>query len=236
MIWYVLFKTLLGLSARLVARVRVEGRENLPSSGPYLLVPNHQSVLDPVVVQSSIRRNDLFTLTKSTQFGSPLFRWILPRVNAVPVRRYRVDPQAVRMVLRHLEAGHGVCLYPEGERSWDGAIQPLRRGAVRVILKSGVPVIPCGVSGTFDVWPRWSHRLRRRPVRIRFGTPLHFGRHDDRDEREARVDETATVLRTALAELSGTPMASERAAGRGLPGAYAGESGKLLDGSPRSSE
>lgn len=209
MSWYAFLKALLGTLTRTLTRVDVEGRENLPRRGAYILVANHQSILDPILVQSSFSRNDIYTLTKSTQFDGAFFRWIMPRVHALPVRRFRVDPQAVRMVLRYLDRGRIVGIYPEGERSWDGSIQPLRRGAVRVILKAGVPVVPCGVSGSFDVWPRWSRRIRRRPVRIRFGEPMEFGRHDDREERERLLEETSIRIRRTLAELSGAPLARD---------------------------
>lgn len=207
MSWYGFFRWILETAVPAVARVRVEGADRVPADGPFILVPNHQSVLDPILVQTSIERNDVYTLTKSTQFDSALFGWLLPRGRAVPVRRFRVDPQAVRVILRRLDAGHGVCIYAEGERTWDGSIQPLRRGAGRVILKAGVPVIPCGIAGSFDVWPRWTRRIRRGEVRIRFGEPLEFGRHDDRSAREARLDETLSTIRAALAELSGAPVA-----------------------------
>ncbi len=207
--WYPFFKFLCMVFGHAVARVVVEGRENLPSEGPFLLVPNHQSVLDPIFVQISVPRNDIYTLTKSTQFGSALFRWILPRVHGVPVRRFRVDPQAVRVVLRRLEAGQGICIYAEGERTWDGALQPLRRGTIRVLLRAGVPVIPCGVSGSFDVWPRWSRRLRRATVRIRFGEPMEFGAHHDRQRREELLEGTMDAMRRALAELSEAPVGPE---------------------------
>lgn len=206
MSWYAFFKSLLGAVCRIISPVRVEGLEHLPEEGAFLLVPNHQSILDPFYIQSSIRRNDVFTLTKSTQFAG-ILRWVLPRVNALPTRRFRVDPQVVRTVLRHLEAGHGICIYPEGERSWDGSVQPLRKGAVRLVLKSGVPVVPCGISGSFDVWPRWSRRVLRRPVTVRFGRPFRFGRVDDRRERNERLEETEARIRGALSKLSGAPLA-----------------------------
>jgi len=212
MSWYLFFKSLCAVFGHAVARIEVEGQEWIPREGPFLLMPNHQSVLDPIFVQISVPRNDLFTLTKSTQFGSPFFRWVLPRVQAVPVRRFRVDPQAVRVVLRRLDAGAGVCIYGEGERTWDGAIQPLRRGTVRVLLRAGVPVIPCGVQGSFDVWPRWSRRLRRCHVGVRFGRPLEFGRHLDRERREELLEPTMATLREALADLSGAPLAPRRRA------------------------
>lgn len=222
MTWYAFFKALLMTFSRIVSRVRIQGTENVPKEGPFILVPNHQSVLDPIYIQGSIERNDVFTMTKSTQFGSSFFRWVLPRVNALPTRRYKVDPQVVRAALRHLDAGHGVCIYPEGERSWDGTIQRLRRGALRLVLKAGVPVVPCGIQGSFDVWPRWSRRIRRRTVTIRFGEPLRFGRHDDREERDALLEETEEVIRARLSELSGAPLAEE---GRGSTTLDAGDDG-----------
>jgi 1-acyl-sn-glycerol-3-phosphate acyltransferase len=143
-------------------------------------------------------------MTKSTQFSGLFFRWILPRVHAFPVRRYRTDPQSVRVALRRLEEGRMVCVYPEGERTWDGRLQPLRRGALRLILRAGVPVIPVGIDGTFRTWPRWARRPRRGFTTIvRIGAPIHFGTYRNRQEREAALPETERVLRRALLELSG---------------------------------
>lgn len=219
MSWYALFKAIVSAFVRVFSRVRVEGVENVPADGPFILLPNHQSVLDPIYIQSSISRNDIFTMTKSTQFGSGFFRWVLPRANALPARRFKVDPQVVRAALRHLDAGHGVCIYPEGERTWDGTIQRLRRGALRLVLKAGVPVVPCGIDGSFDVWPRWSRRIRRSTVTVRFGAPIRFGQFDDRDERDARLEDTESRIRGALSELSGAPLAGD-AFGPGEPGGH----------------
>ncbi len=201
MSWYRFFQGLLGLFVRGVARVEVVGKENLPTQGPFILVANHQSVLDPIIVQVVCPR-PLHTLTKSTQFGGWLMKWVLPRVNAIPTRRYRIEPQAVRVVLRRLDAGEAVGIYPEGERSWDGALQPFRRGTMRLILKAGVPVIPCGVVGSYDVWPRWSHSIRRRRVRLAFGQALRWPAIHDRGGRDARVDEVAGAIGRSLMELS----------------------------------
>lgn len=202
--WYALLKAVGWILCRLVARVRVEGRENIPESGPFVMVVNHQSFLDPVFVQSHMRRAP-HTLTKSTQFAGGLWAWLLPRGQALPVRRYRVDPQVVRTVLRRLDEGEGVCIYAEGERSWDGAVQPLRRGTIRLILKAGVPVIPCATAGSYDVLPRWSSSLRRRKVRLRFGEPMEFGAHHDREERDRRVDEAHDRIVSELERLAAVP-------------------------------
>lgn len=186
-----------------MVRVKVEGLEHVPPFGPAILVPNHQSFLDPILVQAHCPRA-VDSMTKSTQFQKPFFRWLIPRLHAFPVRRYRVDPQAVRVLLRRLEAGRVVCIYPEGERSWDGTLQPFRRGTLRVLLRAGVPVIPVGIDGAFDVLPRWGKRSRRdRTVYIRFGRPLLLEEQRDREKREAAVPELERRLRRELLVLSG---------------------------------
>ncbi len=195
------FKAILWLFCHLAARVRVEGTENIPRKGPFLLLSNHQSILDPIFVQAHCPRT-VHSMTKSTQFAKPLFRWVLPRVHGFPTRRYRVDPQAVRVALRLLKEGKGVGIYPEGERSWDSVLQPFRPGSVRLALKAGVPVILAGISGSYDVWPRWSRRIRRAPVTIRFGKPILFGAHDRREERERTLPEATRTIEEALRHLS----------------------------------
>jgi 1-acyl-sn-glycerol-3-phosphate acyltransferase len=202
MTWYRFWQVLLWVFSRLVARVRVEGKDNLPKNGPFVVVANHQSYLDPILVQVSCWR-PLHTLAKSTQFAQGGFMgWVMPRINAIPTRRYCIDPQAVRVLLRRLEEGEGVGVYPEGERSWDASLQPFRRGTIRVLLKAGAPIVPCGIVGSYDVWPRWSRVIRRRPVRIVFGEPIRWHAMDRRHEREAFVPEATRVLNDALSELS----------------------------------
>lgn len=210
--WYPYLRGVAKAISATLVRLEVRGLENVPRSGPCFLIANHQSVLDPVLVQGACDR-PVHSFTKSSQFSSSgLFvRWLLLRVNAIPVRRYRIDPQAVRTALRVLEAGGVVGIYPEGERSWDGTLQPLRRGTVRLILKAGVPVVPCGVAGSFGAWPRWTRRPNRVPVRIRFGRPLRFERHDTRPERDAALDGALERLTAVLARLSDQDAAVEGA-------------------------
>ena len=202
-LWYRLGKPIVRWCVGRIVRARFEGLKHLPRHGPCILVPNHQSVLDPLLLQGSLPRA-VHSMTKSTQFGRGFFRWILPRVHAFPVRRYRVDAQSVRVLLRRLEEGNVVCVYPEGERSWDGRLQPFRRGMLRVILRAGVPVIPVGIDGTYHAWPRWASRPRRGSlVHVRLGEPMQLGEHLDRQSREAAIPAFEGTLRAALLELSG---------------------------------
>lgn len=186
----------------LVGPLDVQGRENVPDEGPFLLIANHQSYLDPILIQAVAPR-PLHTMAKSTEFSSALIGGLLKRLKSFPVRRFEIDPQAVRIALRHLEAGRGVGIYIEGERTWDGQLQPPRLGTLRLILKAGVPVVPCGISGAYQVWPRWHRRIQRGPVRIRFGQPLRFPQLHHRQDRDAALPDTRDRLMSALAALSG---------------------------------
>lgn len=200
MILYPLCQWIVRTGFPLIGRLDVRGLENIPAGGPFLLIANHQSILDPLLIQSVVRR-PVHTMAKSTQFASPVMRSLMPRILSFPVRRYRVDPQAVRMVLRRLREGQGVGIYVEGERSWDGRLQEPRLGTVRLLLKAGVPVVPCGISGSYDVWPRWSHAIRRAPVCIRFGAPMMFPHLDRREDRERALPEATERLMGAIRKL-----------------------------------
>ncbi len=198
MTFYRFCQRLVRMSWPLVGTLEVQGRELVPNEGPFLLIANHQSILDPILIQSVCPR-PIHTMAKSTQFASPIIAQFMYRLNSFPVRRYRIDPQAVRHSLRLLGRGEPVGIYIEGERSWDGRLQQPRLGTVRLALKAGVPVIPCSIQGSYDVWPRWDRGLRRAPIRITFGEPIHLPRLDNRAEREAALPEAATLLMQRLA-------------------------------------
>ena len=89
------------------------------------------------------------------------------------------------MVLRSLAEGKAIGIYPEGERSWDGEIQPFRRGTIRLLLKAGVPVVPCGDLRVLRSHATWSKTIRRARVRVQFGEPILWPAMDDRTRRNA---------------------------------------------------
>ena len=203
MMLYRTLRRIMSLYFRARMKIRTEGEKNVPGKGPFLLVLSHKSHLDSLLLHTFCPRL-VFTLAKSSVFRTRFMAWLAPRVGAVPTRRFQIDPQAVRVALRLIGRGEGVGVFPEGERSWDGTLQSLRSGTIKLLLKAGVPVIPCGIVGTYEIFPRWGHMnwlklgLGREPVIIRYGEPIHFGRHDDRASRErARPDATARI-ETAL--------------------------------------
>lgn len=200
-------------------RLNVEGLQNVPAAGPALLIGNHQSYLDPILVQAVVPRI-VHGMAKSTQFGAPVLGWLLAQhLAAFPVRRFQVDPQAVRAALRYLGKGRLVAIYIEGERSWDGRLQEPRLGTLRLLLKAGAPVVPMAISGAYDAWPRWDRRIRRADITIRFGPPIHFPQLDDRRERDAILPDVKERVMGAIQELmsAGRPIGSGGSTAAGPP-------------------
>jgi 1-acyl-sn-glycerol-3-phosphate acyltransferase len=181
----------------LMGGVDVRGLENIPKSGAFIMIANHQSFLDPILVQAVCPRI-LHSMAKSTQFASPIFRRLLAQLYSFPVRRFEVDPQAVRQVLRRLKQGNAVIVYIEGERSWDGRLQSPRLGTVRVALKAGVPIVPVRVDGAYEAWPRWHRKIRRNRIRIEFREPFRLPHLESREEREPHVLDAADQIMNAI--------------------------------------
>jgi long-chain acyl-CoA synthetase len=187
-----------------LARVDVRGLEHLPSNGPFLICPNHQSYLDPfllcgVLPFATLRH--LFFVGATEYFETPLLRRFARLINLVPV-----DPDA--NLVPAMQAGafglsHGkiLVLFPEGERSLDGTVKRFKKGAPILSRCLGVPVVPVAIRGVFEIWPRnhppdlrviapWSgHR-----VRIAFGPPVTF-------DGSVSDDVAAGQLREIVAEL-----------------------------------
>jgi len=195
---YRLCQWIVGTAWRTLGRLDVQGLENIPTRGPFLLVCNHQSDLDPLLIQSVIQRR-VHALAKSTLFHQPVVRWIIPRIAAMPVRRYQTDAQAVRMALRRLTAGWPVGVFIEGERSWDGRLQEPKPGTVRLALKAGVPIVPCVISGAYDASPRWHSRIQPGSVSIRFLPAICFPAMHRRPEREAARELAGRRIMEAIA-------------------------------------
>jgi long-chain acyl-CoA synthetase len=166
---------LFSLLARWLLELRVEGREHLPGKGPFLLCPNHESYLDPLLLVSVLPFRifrELFFVGASEYFETPLRRWLARRINVVPI-----DPDS--NLVRAMQAGafglrHGkiLVLFPEGERSIDGELKTFKKGAAILSTHLQVPIVPVALDGGFEVWPRGRSPQGRAPVRVQFGRPL----------------------------------------------------------------
>ncbi len=158
-----------------LSRLDVQGIENLPRDGAYLLCSNHQSYLDPLILASVLPYRALgraFAVGTSQIFGSGLMRQVAKLMKTVVV-----DPDAnlipaMRAGAYGLRHGMALMLYPEGERSLDGTPRTFKKGAAILSTHLQVPIIPIAIEGFYDAWPRQKPFHRFAPLKIRIGPPL----------------------------------------------------------------
>jgi len=131
----------------LLRRWEVRGVENLSNVGGLVLVSNHTSYWDPVVVGCAFNRQVHF-MAKSELFAIPLLGTAIRILGAFPVRRDKSDRNAIRTAVKLLEEGRVVGVFPEGTRSRTGELQKPHLGAAMLALKAGVPMLPVAVNGT----------------------------------------------------------------------------------------
>jgi 1-acyl-sn-glycerol-3-phosphate acyltransferase len=133
--------------------LRYTGKRNIPKKGPVLLIANHQSFLDPLAVGLASPRHLSF-LARKTLFNNRLFGGLLRSLNTVPVDQQGIAKEGMKAILEKLREGRPVLVFPEGERTWRGNIQPLKPGIQLLIKRTHCPIVPVGIAGAFDALPR----------------------------------------------------------------------------------
>lgn len=170
--------------------------------GPVILAANHQSFADPPLVGSVSDRAVYFLARRSLLTGC-FMGWILPKLNVIPVdSETGRDRTALKALIRILRAGQGTVVFPEGQRTADGKLQPAQPGLGLVIAKTLAPVVPMRIFGAYDAWP--IHQKWPRPGRVTIvvGEPIFFTQDDVKTSgKEAyqrlsqRVMDAITTLR-----------------------------------------
>ncbi len=135
--------------------MRLQGRRHVPRQGPVLFIANHQSFFDPILVGLAVRRHICY-LARQTLFLKPVFARAIRLLNAVPIHQEGLGIEGLRTVLGLLEEGRPVLVFPEGTRTPDGALHELQVGIHLLIKRARVPIVPVGIAGAFEAWPRSS--------------------------------------------------------------------------------
>jgi 1-acyl-sn-glycerol-3-phosphate acyltransferase len=146
--------------------------------GPVIMAANHQSYLDPPLA-GSVADRAIFFLARKTLLDGPILGLLLPKVNVVPVdSETGKDRTALKALIRILKAGEGTLVFPEGQRTENGQLQPAQPGLGLVIAKTLAPVVPMRIFGAFDAWPIHNKWPRPGRVTIVVGNPIYFTPQD----------------------------------------------------------
>jgi 1-acyl-sn-glycerol-3-phosphate acyltransferase len=185
--------------------LRAEGGRHVPRTGPALLIANHQSFLDPLLAGLAARRHLCF-LARRTLYRNRAFGGLLRSLNTVPIDQEGFAREGLQTILEQLRAGQAVLIFPEGERTKDGSLRPLRPGIHLLIRRVPMPIVPIGIAGAYDVWPRWRRLPRLVPlflptgkgtVAVAIGRPLDSRRFADLP-RQAALAELFAELRKVV--------------------------------------
>lgn len=190
---------------------RAAGREHLPKTGPVLLVANHQSLLDPLLVGLCAKR-PLTYLARHGLFSNKFFGALIRYYGATPIIQ-DAGKGGLTSVLDALGRKEAVLMFPEGERTMHGKMNPIKPGVSLIIKRSDCPIVPVGIAGAFDAWPRFRKTPRSNPLFLPdagralscvYGEPVHsselknFGRDEMLGELDRRIracQEKAEALR-----------------------------------------
>lgn len=175
---------LLGINrvlSRAYHELDVQSPVRVPDIGGAIVISNHVSALDPLLIQSAVRRPIVWMVAKEYCTQQPL-KWLFDSIKAIPVSRNGKDSGPLRSALRTLSAGHVLGIFPEGKISTTGAIQAFQTGAAMIGLRAGVPITP-----VYQIGSSLKQSMRRavlipQKVQLRGGSPLFLSKvADSRD-------------------------------------------------------
>lgn len=161
---------LAGLLLRLVFLLRVHVDPAVRKvKGPVILIGNHPSYLDPLIMATAMLPRKIRFVTSRDFFRSRTTRFLLNMLGAIPKMQFRTDTQAIKSILQTIRTGGAVAIYPEGQRSLDGRLQPIDTSIAKLIKKAACTVILVMEQGACLAWPRWSKGMRPGRIDVQIG-------------------------------------------------------------------
>jgi 1-acyl-sn-glycerol-3-phosphate acyltransferase len=195
---YSFLKLIVKAIIRLLINIKVTGGKNVPKSGGLLVVSNHLSVADPILIGVYLGRKPHF-MAKEELFKSRLAACLLRFLGAFPVYRGASSRDALRQAIQVLKDGKVLGMFPEGKRSVQNELQPALLGSAVIFSHQRVPIVPIAFTGTENI--RGLGWIWHRPkVRLTIGTPFFLPETKQRATREL-LEQNSTIIMEHIAEL-----------------------------------
>ena len=189
------FQTAAQLWSRLLVlfsgvKVTAHGLENIPKDKALILVSNHQGAADIPILLACLPVRFRFAIKKEL-FSIPFFGWYLRQADYFAVNREMIFSayKMVTTIVKILNAGGSVLVFPEGTRSRDGSLGKFKRGSLMAALESGAPVIPVAISGSFNILPRGAKLFKPVKVKLSVGKPVYIRTQEEYDQKNEEVRE-----------------------------------------------
>ncbi len=193
--WYTFARTLCWAFCKVCFRYKIIDLQNIPANGALILVSNHQSFLDPLFCASAIKRKMNY-LARDTLFNNRLFGGLLHSLYVTPLRIDKADLPAMKTIIKKLQSGEAVLLYPEGTRTPDGRISPFKPGLGLLCRRGNAAILPMLVEGAFESWPRHKKLFSiGKKITVRYGTPISAEQVGSMSDEDLAALLTSTIRR-----------------------------------------
>lgn len=180
----VILKAIFHFLVIIVYRPKVTGRENIPTEGAFIICPNHVHALDSAVILTTQKRKVNF-MAKEELFKNGFIKFLAKVFGIFPVRRGGRDLEAIKTSLRILKRGEILAMFPEGTRQGLAKGVKPKSGAILIAAKAGVPIIPCGVKGSFKPFTK---------VTLNYGKPIIIDDNIDLQNKEVLDEHTQSMM------------------------------------------
>ena len=192
--WYWIFRAVFIVISKLFFRLKVEGSENLPQKSNFIVVANHASFLDSVMIGTAIPKKTYWIALRAL-YKIFWLRWFFRLVEALP------SGSSSEKAVYLLRENKNVGLFPEGGVSRDGRLRRFRRGAALLAFKTGRPIVPCAILGTFAALPFGAKFPKFLPIKIKIGKPKYLLKEFENVIDDIRLQEGISKIRNTIQEM-----------------------------------
>jgi 1-acyl-sn-glycerol-3-phosphate acyltransferase len=165
---YRIIKFILGPFFKILYRIRVEGRENLPEGGPLIVCANHSSLVDPIIL-AIVMPYRIYCMAKAELFNNKLFGSFLRALGVFPVKRGEADIKSIKTSLKLLKENKVMGIFPEGTRNKTGELMA-EAGVSMIAIRAQVPVLPIAIVTSYKFF---------KPTVVRIGEPMDLTQYYD---------------------------------------------------------
>lgn len=182
---YNIAKCICWIIFKLIFRLKITGQEDIPQDGPFIIVANHSSLLDPVILGVSVRPKIIF-VAAAYLFKIGWLGYMLRKFNSIPVQREN-DIKAIKQSLKILKRGGVLGIFPEGGIDRQKNNLPVRAGAAYLATKIGVPIVPIRIKGADKALPRGAKFIRSlNKIEVEIKKPIFCSRQTNKDKEIIR--------------------------------------------------
>ena len=183
----------------------VNGLENVPRKGPFIIAANHESYMDHLIIMSSLvpyLNKKVHHLAKKEHFSNPLKAAWHNYAGAIPTDRQKGGKKALKWAVNALKHGKIIAIHPEGTRSLTGKLQEAKTGVARLALLTKAPVVPAGLIGTFEILPKGKYLPKLKRASMNIGKPIYFPEYYNKKINKRIIKEVTRKIMQEIARLS----------------------------------